>query len=129
MKRPDTATHDLFTPQSSIAAVKTKAAALARDDGMRRSVEHADVVSHAWSTLAYLHFRRYAERNETFLTEDVRDAALAAGVHEPPDPRAWGAVAMRAARAGLIERAGYAPAKSSNLSPKVLWRSKVLPHA
>lgn len=43
----------------------------------------------------------------------------------PPDPRAFGGVIQKAAREGLIERVGYAPANSSNRSPKCVWRVKL----
>src|SRR5262245_43916112 len=53
--------------------------------------------------------------------EEVRDEARRAGLPEPTDGRAWGAVLQRARRAGLIEPAGTRKAVTSNLSPKVLW--------
>ena len=59
-------------------------------------------------------------RGDCFLAEEVRN--FATGLDLPPDGRAWGVVFRSAAREGLIVKAGYAPAKSSNLSPKVLWR-------
>ena len=56
-----------------------------------------------------------------FLMEDA--VALA-----PPDlrysrdGRAWGGAAKRAQSWGCIKRVGYAQARTSNASPKVLWQ-------
>jgi hypothetical protein len=108
----------------ALPSIDTKAAAAARrDDGMTRAVEHADAVEPDWSTRAYVCLAEFCrERGAlTFLTEDVRAFALNRNLPPPPDGRAWGAVIQRAAREGLIVRMGYAAAKSSNLSPKVLW--------
>jgi hypothetical protein len=92
-----------------------------RDIGMERAVEHADRKEPDWSAqamAALLDFVMvYADM--PFLAEEVR--AHADWIPPPPDGRAWGAVFQRAAREGHIVRLGYAPAKSSNLSPKVLW--------
>ena len=92
-----------------------------RDDGMARAVEHADAVTADWSEramAALLDFVR-SHGDIPFMAEDVR--VMADYIPPPPDGRAWGAVFQRAARAGHIVKVGYAPAKSSNLSPKVLW--------
>lgn len=59
----------------------------------------------------------------TFLAEDVRGGVADAGYHVH-DNRALGPVMLRLAKEGLIEQAGFARAKSSNLSPKVLWRRR-----
>lgn len=91
-----------------------------RDDGIARAIEHA---GDRWKRLArgylveYLAGRRIGD---DFLAEHVRD--FAAGLESPPDGRAWGHVMRAASREGLIRNVGYAPARSSNLSPKVLWR-------
>lgn len=106
-------TDDLFT-----FAEATKR----RDDGMRRAVEHADDVTAEWSKRAIGLLIEYARWDDAgFLAEQVRLFAHDQGLPSPPDGRAWGAVFQRAAKAGHIVRLGYAPAKSSNLSPKVLW--------
>jgi hypothetical protein len=98
-------------------------AAARRDDGMQRAVEHADAVDLFWSERAYGHVMDFCRTKITFLTEDARAFAEGRGLQAPPDGRAWGAVMQRAARNGLMKKAGYAPAKSSNLSPKVLWEA------
>jgi hypothetical protein len=46
------------------------------------------------------------------------------GLPSPPDGRAWGHIAKRCQRDGTIISAGFGAAKSSNGSPKVLWKRK-----
>jgi len=95
-----------------------------RDLGIERSVEHADQVMDGWSDWALEAVRQYAGGHpDPFLTEDVRDWAAKRGLPKPPDDRAWGAVMQRAKRAGYIDNVGYGSARSSNLSPKILWVS------
>lgn len=84
----------------------------------------AENAGEAWVQAAYEGLIRYIAHRETpFLAEDVRQA-LAEEIGEPHDLRAWGQVMRLAAKRGLIEKHGYAPARSSNLSPKVLWAAK-----
>lgn len=91
-------------------------------DGISRSVDHADRKEPNWSDRALEILASYARCCPgQFMAEDVRDNSDRAGLPKPPDPRAWGAVFQRARKSGLIEMVGYAPAKSSNCSPKTLW--------
>ena len=99
------------------------AARVRRDTGMQRAVDHADAQEPGWSELAYRFLVRYAtESDQPFLAENVIAAARAAGLPEPPDGRAYGAVIQRAHREGVTVKAGFAAAATSNCSPKVLWR-------
>lgn len=103
-------------------------AAAKRDDGIQRAAEHA---GEEWTERAVEQVRRYAEHRSTFyvpygsapefLAEYVRDWSEFWGFDKPPDSRAWGHVMRLAAKRGYIRKAGYLPAKSSNLSPKVAW--------
>lgn len=93
-----------------------------RDDGIQRASDHA---GEAWKKRAHgylLEFLTTLHIEEEFLAERVRE--FAAGLDVPPDGRAWGWVMRDASRRGFIVKVGYAPAKSSNLSPKVLWRAR-----
>lgn len=56
---------------------------------------------------------------QTFLVEQLNQWA---GSERPGNGKAWGPIIQKAARMGIIERAGYAPALTSNNSPKCLWR-------
>lgn len=96
-----------------------------RDDGITRAIDHAEAARQGWKKRAHgylLEFLTTRRLGDTFLAEDVRQ--FAAGLDAPPDGRAWGWVFQDASRRGFIVKAGYAPAKSSNLSPKVLWAAR-----
>lgn len=96
------------------------AARARRDVGMSRSVNHAGAV---WAATAFAFVVRYAlTHSEPFMTEDVIRAAASEGLPEPPDRRAFGAIMKKAQREGHIVADGYAPAATSNCSPKVRWR-------
>jgi hypothetical protein len=98
-------------PPSSIAGAK-------RDLGIARS---AGAAGTSFEDDAYLFLAGYAARNyAAFLIEEVREQP---GAPIAPNERAWGQVVRRAAAEGLIVKVGYAPARSSNLSPKCLWRA------
>lgn len=108
-------------------AVRRVTATERRDDGIARAVDHADRVSHAWSVLAYQTLIEYLNFTHNvvgddlaFLAEDFTGYALARHVPKPPDNRAFGAIIQRAARAGLIVKAGYR--EDRYCSPKTLWR-------
>lgn len=91
-----------------------------RDDGIQRSGDHA---GDRWKRSARGYLLEFLTvRPSPFLAEDVREFAEVRGLEAPPDGRAWGAVMRAAARDRLIDKVGYAPARSSNLSPKVQWR-------
>lgn len=88
------------------------------DETIERVGENA---GEAWGEEALACVLDYSQSVEqAFLTEDVREA-FADRISEPHDGRAWGHVMRRAARLGAIRKAGYASARSSNGTPKVLW--------
>lgn len=102
------------------------AAANRRDIGMERAEDKANADHIGWSEDAEAAVRAYAaeHRGRRFLAEDVRAWAEARKLVAPPvNGRAWGGVIQRCARLNVIRRAGYAPAKSSNLSPKCEWEA------
>ena len=94
--------------------------------GAETAAAHADRVHASWSDRAYSFFERWASaQSEPFMMEDVRMAAEKSGSYvRPPDERAWGAILLRAKRAGRVAHAGYAPMKSPNChgNPKSVWR-------
>lgn len=106
--------------------MKTSEAAARRDEGMTLAVDKANRDAPGWSDEAFLAVKRFCASmysGKLFLTEDVRAWAERGGyVSRPDNERAWGAVMRRAAANGLIKKVGYAPARSSNLSPKVQWQ-------
>jgi hypothetical protein len=78
-----------------------------------------------WTQKAVALFAEYAGKApSSFLTEEARQFAESRGLSSPPDGRAWGHVAKQCQRAGVVTSAGFGAAKSSNGSPKVLWKRK-----
>jgi hypothetical protein len=78
-----------------------------------------------WTQKAVALFAEYASQAfDPFLTEEARQYAESHGLSSPPDGRAWGHVAKKCQRAGVVTSAGFGAAKSSNGSPKVLWKKK-----
>lgn len=88
------------------------------------AADAADRRDPRWTDQAFQAFKDFILLfpNRQFTTEDVR---LAASHRVPPAPdgRAWGAIALRAKREGIIKMVGYRGVESSNGSPKVLWQS------
>jgi len=87
--------------------------------GSRRAGERADRAVEEWTLHAALALRTFALWNEprSFLVEEVSRPCP----YPPPDPRAWGHATRLAVKRGWIKKVGYAPAESSNGSPKCLW--------
>lgn len=104
--------------------MKYSEAVARRDRGMSLAADKANRDSAGWTEAAMRGLEKYisAHDGDFFLTEQVRawceELEL---VDEPANSKAWGSVMQKAARDGMIKRYGYAPAKSSNLSPKCLW--------
>ena len=96
-----------------------------RDDGIKRAVDHADEKVPEWSSMAYGFLLGYIAKKREFMTEDVRGAAEGR-IPTPPSNRAWGGVVVRAAKAGLIYRAGYRNTRNikAHCTPATLWRVK-----
>ena len=85
-----------------------------RDAGIKQALDHAEEVTPEWPELAYKFLCDYIRKHPgEFMTEDVRQAA-AGIVPEPPSLRAWGGVIVKAAKSGLIVRAGYGQVTNVN---------------
>lgn len=101
-----------------------------RDEGMKRVADHSDEAFAGWQDRTYQIFIDFARgRAEIglpeFMTETCRAHARTYRlIEEPPDLRAWGAVAARARRNGFISAVRYAPQNDpkSHRSPKPVWR-------
>ena len=95
--------------------------------GADTAAAHADrVTDGAWSDVAWRFLVSFGKgRNgQPFMAEDVRaHAELRKAVPLPPDSRAWGSIFMRASKAALIRRIGYAPMKDPkcHANPKAVW--------
>lgn len=78
-----------------------------------------------WNDMAYDAFKAYAVTHATFTTEEVRLANP--DLPKPPDTRAWGQVALRAKRDGVVVGHGWTRANSPAVHGMVvtMWQSKV----
>lgn len=97
-----------------------------RNSGMNQAETHANHLHHGWSHEAYSFLEGYARINPTFMAEDVRTAS-AGVVPPPPSKRAWGAVIVRAAKAGIITSLGTRKVKNprAHCANATLWKSKL----
>lgn len=102
-----------------------EAAKAARDAGMAAAIDHAETVEPDFGAQALAWILSYARTHARFISEEVTDAAAAAGLQSPTDPRAWGAPFQRAARLGVIRKDGFGISKRRHLSPTPLWVSQV----
>jgi hypothetical protein len=91
----------------------------------KAAAARADREIDEWTDKAVALFATFAKITPSpFLTEEARQFAESRGLSSPPDGRAWGHVAKKCQRAGVVTSAGFGAAKSSNGSPKVLWKKK-----
>lgn len=82
----------------------------------------ADKAGEGWKEQAYAVFVNYAKNHETFTTEEVRQSANDLG--SPPDARAWGQVALRAKREGVVQAVGWVRANSKSVHGMVVTQWK-----
>lgn len=86
------------------------------------AADKAESLSDGWIMQAVEGLRAYAEKTPGLFTIEYARSHLPP-VPEGADSRAWGAVTRIAMRYGYIEQTAYfAPASSSNGSPKRLYR-------
>lgn len=90
--------------------------------GMKRAVEHANVEVRGWADEAYNYLIEYSRIHPQFMVEEVREASIGV-VPIPPSNRAWGAVVVRASKAGVIKRKGFQNVKNAkaHCTPATLW--------
>ncbi len=98
------------------------AAAARRDAGMASALDHAEADVPGWGDRCLDLMRAFAaQERQPWTCEEFRAYAYAHDLPPPDEQRAFGPVTQRAIRAGLIRRVGYAPAASSNGSPKPVY--------
>lgn len=93
----------------------------AGQEGMTSSAQHAEDDAPGWGERAFSTVRDYYipfGRDTPFTMEEARTWAYAIGLDRPAEERAWGSVTQRLVRERVIHPVGYAPATSSNGSPK-----------
>ncbi len=94
-------------------------------EGHAAAQKAADHAGPDFKTAAAEAFREYARRHIFFTTEDVRLANP--DLPTPPDKRAWGAIALRAKRDGIIDFECWDRAVSKNVHGSVIakWQSRI----
>jgi hypothetical protein len=97
----------------------------ARDEGMQRALSHAQRECADWKIIAYAWLIGYARTHKEFISEDVGDAHLAAGLSQPPTRRAWGPLYVKAQREGYIVLCGTGRSRMRHASVCPKWRSLV----
>lgn len=100
----------------------TALATIRRDEGMAKVMAPSDAATEQWDRDFLDAVERHARTHETFLVEDVIERC------KPVDgvnTKRAGPLMKRAQAHGYCEPGGYAKARTSNLSVKVLWRSKL----
>ena len=100
-------------------------AAQRRDLGMARATASADATHDGWHDDAYAFLVGYATHHATFQGWQAVQAARDTRAVPDASGKAWGSIFVRAANAGVIEKAGYAPDPNRNQNPAPLWRSCV----
>jgi len=116
----------LFSEFPAIDAMHGRTSAEGRrDKGITRSTQHAEHATPGWNAQADALLREFlvdVAFGKDFLAEEFVDW-VRGKIADPPDARSWGGVIQRGAKRGMMRRCGYAPANSSNRSPKCLWRA------
>jgi len=110
-----------------MSTLNAELAELGADTGMALAASHAEREADGWSHQAGELFVLYAiQHPDGFMTEEVRLWAEKLGFDLPPDNRAWGYVAKKAAKEGHVYAAGFAKQRSSTChgSPKTIWKLK-----
>lgn len=102
-------------------------AARMRERGMDRALTTAEAQYDAWATKAYAFLGAYARTHASFAGWELVRAANDSGQVPVVSGKAWGAVFVRAARAGLLEKAGFAPDPNRHNNPAPRWRSRIVP--
>ncbi len=103
-----------------------KASRAAAQEGIDRAVAHAERDVPGWGDVAYEFIRLHAMRNKgkRFTGYEIVQAALAYGVPKPPTDKAFGGPLQRAARRGIIVKAGYVPDQNPERhgAPVIQWK-------
>ena len=90
---------------------------------MAAAQAHADADVPEWTDTAAAFLRDYSLAfGGAFLIEQARRSSRGK-IPKPENLKAWGPAAAKAVRKGWIVKVGYAPACSSNGSPKWTWRA------
>lgn len=105
------------------ATVFNSPSAVARERaelGMQRTLDLAERETPGWGAIASEFLRQYAKDNGRF-TGWMLVRSAADRIPQPPNPKAWGSVIQRAARAGIIRKVGFVPDVHRHNNPIPVW--------
>ncbi len=96
-----------------------------RDAGINKAINHANSVTENWGDKAYVLFLQFIVDRTNFKCEDFREW-VKDKIDEPPSNRAFGAVIVRAAKAGKIKRIGFVNVTNpkAHKTPVSFWSKK-----
>lgn len=91
-------------------------------EAAEKAADHAERQEPGWKDMAFEAFCAHGRVAIEFTTEDVRLAFP--DLPPAPDQRAWGAVALRAKKDGMVQHVRYVKMKErhNHAAPKSLWR-------
>ena len=89
--------------------------------GLLRAANRTERALDGWVDLAIGKLREFAAAANDPFTIERAQSSFAASIPAPKDLRAFGAVTRKACKLGIIRQVGYAPAVTSNGSPKPLY--------
>jgi hypothetical protein len=95
-----------------------------RDAGIKKAIDNATAKIPGWDELAYQFLLTFIkDHSEVFMAEDVRLAAHKARFPEPPNPRAWGSIFVRASKEGKIKNLGFGKKRGADAhcTPSIRW--------
>lgn len=105
-------------------AMELDAAAVRANAAILAVAAKAERKNAGWVELALAELGEYARAATGAFTIEQARAAIEDKVPKPHDRRAWGQVTrMARAKGVIVQQEGYAPAASSNGSPKPLYRA------
>lgn len=96
-----------------------------RDKGIEAALSNADWKDTDWPDKAYEFLKCFLRNhNGPFMVEEVRSYAALLDFPLPPSARSWGGIITRAAREGIVQKAGYGTTKNvkAHGTPAALWR-------
>lgn len=98
----------------------------ARDNGIATASNRADRIDPTWRERAYNALVEHAKTHPTFTIEQLR-AAAGPTLEDPPSLRAWGGVAQRAQKSGILEHHGWIPSENPacHTGEVRVWASRI----
>lgn len=103
-------------------ALDLRAARSRADAGIQQAADATERRHDGWQDLAVEALRQFARKQFEPFTVEAARVQIASALPAPKSLKSWGAVTRRAMADGYLVHTGrYAPAASSNGSPKALY--------